>query len=240
MMDEPNRDSLAVVIPVYNERDIISEVISDWDTTLRSLNIHYEIHTYDDGSTDDSLHVLNSMASQYDSLVVHTSINAGHGPTLLKGYTRALEFDWIFQIDSDGEMTSEFFEKLWHSRSSYDFLLGGRSQRTQPLSRKIISFISRSIVFTLYGRGIWDVNSPYRLMRVSAFQKFIQTIPAQTFAPNLILSGLSNLEKLRYLEIPIPHQNRQTGEVSIKKLSLLIAAFKSLVQTINFRLHHSK
>ena len=46
---------LSVVIPVYNEEDIISMVIDNWIEKLNQLNINYEIHLYNDGSTDNSL-----------------------------------------------------------------------------------------------------------------------------------------------------------------------------------------
>jgi hypothetical protein len=73
-------------------------------------------------------------------------------------------------------------------------------------------------------------------MRVSAVSKFLLNIPSDTFAPNLIISGMVNLKKCSIYETLIPHQERQTGEVSIKKFRLLMAALISFGQTILFRI----
>ena len=235
-MIEQHTETLALVIPVYNEAEVIAEVLKEWDTTLGELGLNYRIHAYNDGSTDNSLEILNGLARDMKSLEIHTSKNKGHGPTLLKGYTEALDNTWIFQTDSDGEMSPKHFNELWANRGEYDFLLGRRSERSQALSRKAVSFISRSVIRLFYGKGVWDVNSPFRLMRVSVMDKFILNIPSNTFAPNLIISGVVNLKKYRIYETSIPHRERQTGEVSIKKFRLLMAAIKSFGQTILFRI----
>lgn len=226
---------LTVVLPVYNEQEIIDVVISSWYNKLNTLNIAYEICVYNDGSKDNTLKVLNSLANKYPKLQIIHKKNTGHGPTILMGFRNA-KGKWIFQVDSDNEMESEYFNLIWDKREKSDFLVGIRENRTSPIARKIITYISHFIIKFLYGSGISDVNSPYRLYRASAFYEAFQLLPNNTFAPNVILSGYATLKKLRIYEIPIPCKLRQTGEVSIKKWNLLRAAIKSMVQTINFRL----
>ncbi|NQT61437.1 MAG: glycosyltransferase family 2 protein [Candidatus Marinimicrobia bacterium] len=235
-MIENHVESLSLVIPVYNEAEVISDVIKAWNTCLDGLGIVYTIHVYNDGSSDTTLEVLNALSREIEPLNIYTSENQGHGPTLLKGYNHSHSKTWIFQTDADDEMSPEFFNNLWSRREEYDFLIGRRSQRSQPLSRKLISLISRSVVHLFYGKGVWDVNSPFRLMRTSVLSSIIARIPANTFAPNLIISGMVNLQQIAYYETLIPHQERQTGDVSIKKFRLFIAALKSFWQTIHFRL----
>jgi glycosyltransferase involved in cell wall biosynthesis len=225
---------LTVVIPVYNEEEIIEKVVSDWHEKLESLKIDFEIHAYNDGSKDNTLAKLIEAANKYPRLKVFNKKNTGHGPTILIGYKNA-ESDWIFQIDSDNEMDSKYFEQIWNEKDNYDFLVGSRAERVSPLPRKIITLFSRLIVKIFYGNGVNDVNSPYRLYRASAFKNAFDLIPENTFAPNVILSGYAALKKLRIYETPIPCKLRQTGEVSIKKWKLVKAAFKSMVQTVKFR-----
>ena len=230
-------DRLCVVMPVYNEQDAIGSVLEKWDAALKSLGIDYEIRPYNDGSRDSSLAVMRQVASRLGPQVnVIDKPNGGHGNTILTGYRAAAEdgFDWIFQIDSDDEMGPEKFNELWARRNDYDFLVGIRDGRVQALPRKVISFVSRLCVRMFYGKGVWDVNSPYRLMRVSSFKVFWGAIPLTTFAPNVILSGLAAKHKLRCFESLVPQHDRTTGEVSIKKWKLFKAAMKSFWQTIVF------
>ena len=227
-------DKLCVVMPVYNEKDAIGAVLSKWDDALSALGIDYEIRPYNDGSRDDSLSVMRSAAATRKRISVRDKPNGGHGNTILTGYREAAAdgFDWIFQIDSDDEMGPEKFGELWNARNDADFLVGIRDGRRQALPRKIMSFVSRLCVRIFYGKSGWDVNTPYRLMRVSAFRDFFNRIPLTTFAPNVILSGLA--AEFRCREFRVPQHDRTTGEVSIKKWKLLKAAAKSFWQTIWF------
>ncbi len=225
---------LTVVIPVYNEQEIISHVVHDWERKLEELKIDYEICLYNDGSRDNTLAVLQNITKNNKRLKVIDKKNSGHGPTILRGYNEA-NGTWIFQVDSDNEMTSESFEKLWRVKENYDFLIGIRANRYSPTARKIITTISRLIVKIFYGSGVTDVNSPYRLYYKAVFKEAFQKLPYNTFAPNVILSGYACLKKLRIYEIPINCQIRKTGEVSIKKFKLLKAAIKSFYQTIKAR-----
>lgn len=229
-------DRLCVVMPVYNEQDAIGPVLEKWDAALKGLGIDYEIRPYNDGSKDSSLSVMRKVAEKLAGVNVKDKPNGGHGNTILTGYREASSdgFDWVFQIDSDDEMGPEKFNELWSRRNDYDFLVGIRDGRIQALPRKIISFVSRLCVRIFYGKSVWDVNTPYRLMRVSAFKPFYDAIPLTTFAPNVILSGLAARHKLRCFETRVPQHDRTTGEVSIKKWKLFKAAAKSFWQTIVF------
>ena len=61
-------------------------------------------------------------------------------------------------------------------------------------------------------------------------------VPADTFAPNIIISGEINKKTENIYNTPVKHQHRRTGQVSIVKLKLWKAAFKSLLQTLKYRL----
>ncbi len=233
-------NKLAIVMPVYNEEEAIGFVLDKWVKAMDALELNYTVNPYNDGSRDNSFQVIQAKAQEYPGKVVaHTKPNGGHGPTILLGYREAADagYDWVFQIDSDDEMGPESFEDLWNRRNDYDFLVGIRDGRKQALPRKIISAVSRLTVKLFYGRGgIWDVNTPYRLMRVSAFSAIFKAIPSNTFAPNVIISGMAARRKMKCFEARVPQRDRQTGEVSIKKWKLLKAAAKSLFQTIRFAL----
>ena len=228
-------ETLAVIMPVYNEESAIAAVIEKWVRALDALRVAYEIHAYNDGSKDTSLRILNSLAQQHPQVRVHDKKNSGHGPTILLGYREnAGRHTWLFQMDSDDEMGPESFATLWENRQHHDFLIGTRDGRHQPLSRKVVSFVSRLCVRVFYGKGVWDVNSPYRLMRSEKFARVYNAIPADTFAPNIIISGMAARLGLRFFECPVPHENRKTGTVSIKKWKLFKAAARSFAQAVAY------
>lgn len=230
-------EKLCVVMPVYNEQEAIGSVLEKWAKALDALKVDYVIRPYNDGSRDNSLSVIREIAKNLPRVDARDKPNGGHGNTILTGYREAAAdgFDWIFQIDSDDEMGPEKFGELWERRGDYDFLVGIRDGRVQALPRKIISFVSRCCVKLFYGRKtIWDVNTPYRLMRTSAFKDVYAMIPLTTFAPNVIISGMVARKGLRFFETRVPQHDRTTGEVSIKKWKLLKAAIRSFTETVMF------
>jgi dolichol-phosphate mannosyltransferase len=226
---------LAVIIPVYNEEEVISTVLREWHSTLDKLKINFEIHAYNDGSNDNSLIIMNKISDNLDRLIVHDKENSGHGPTILKGYCENLDAEFIFQVDSDNEMSHEDFFKIWEYREKADFILGQRDGRVSNLSRKIISWVSRVSACILYSNKVHDVNTPYRLMRSKIFKKYWQNIPEDTLAPNIIISGIAGIINCRIAELPIKQVNRATGEVSIQNFELYKIAIKSLIQTVKCR-----
>jgi len=225
---------LAVVMPVYNEEGAIQGVLEKWAKELDRLGMDYEIHVYNDGSKDHTSALLKSAAATHPRVRAHDKKNSGHGPTILQGYRDNSMATWLFQIDSDDEMGPEGFQDLWSRRKDYDFLLGTRDGRKSPLPRKLISLISRMTVRLFYGAGIWDVNSPFRLMRSETFRELFLKLPPTTFAPNVIISGYACKKRLRICQVTVPCRARQAGTVSIKKWKLLKAALKSFVQTTCF------
>lgn len=229
--------TLAIVIPVYNEQEIISYVIKSWIEECRQLCDDFAIIAVNDGSKDNSLEILNQLSNIYKELIVCDQKNRGHGPAILTAY-KNLNSKWIFQVDSDNEMSPKYFCKLWNQREQFDLLVAQRINRYQSVSRQIITRLSRFTIGVFFGRDVIDVNSPYRLYRVTAFKEEFNKIPSETFAPNLILSGCASYKNLRVKNIDIPVQPRQTGEVSIKKWRALRAAFKSWWQTLNFRMKY--
>lgn len=229
---------LIVIIPVYNESEIIQEVVRDWCDNLDKLHIDYLIKVYNDGSKDDTLLQLNTIKNDFKKLQVVDKPNSGHGPTILKGYFDSLDSEWLFQVDSDNEITASNFETFWAAKDDYDFIIGSRTNRQAPLARKMITQISNTVVGLFFGFGIKDCNAPFRLLRTKAFKEKIRIIPQDTFAPNIIISGLAVKHKLRYKNISVAFEFRKTGEVSINKWKLLKVSLRSFRQTINYALKH--
>ncbi len=226
---------LVVVMPVYNEEECIVPVVASWRDELEALGINFRLIVLNDGSKDGTGAALQAFTNDEHIEIVNKS-NSGHGPTILLGYHKAVDLAaWVFQCDSDDEMPPDAFVAFWNRRHKYDALFAIRGGREQPLGRKVISAASRITVRVLFGRGVKDVNVPYRLMRSKMLQPIIAQIPDDTFAPNVIIAGVMARAKLRLINIRVPYRDRRTGTVSILKWKLWKVAFKSFWQTLRCR-----
>jgi dolichol-phosphate mannosyltransferase len=226
---------LTVVMPAFCEAEHIAAVVDGWCSTLDSQGIDYVLSVHDDGSYDGTLEVLRGQARYQARIEVESHENRGHGPTILDGYRRA-RGEWIFQVDSDGEIAPDHFRKLWSRREGYDLVVGRRRRSSQRPARRLVTVMSRLTVRILFGGTIRDVNSPYRLMRGSALRRLLPRIPADAFAPNVILSGLAGREGLRVLEEEVPVQARASGRSSLTGWRLWGGAWRSLGDTVRVAL----
>ena len=221
---------LSVVMPVYNEAEAISGVVASWISELENLGIQYEFLIYDDGSRDSTLGVLRQTVNGTRNVMIQSHANRGHGPTILRGYREA-QGDWVFQTDSDNEMSPASFGQLWSRREQFDLLLGYRAGRKFSVGRRIITQVSRATIHTLFGRAIRDVNVPYRLIRRSCLKEMLPDLPPETCAPNVLMSGFAAVRGLRVFEYPVPHSGRKTG-AALPALRFWKLAARSFGQTI--------
>jgi glycosyltransferase involved in cell wall biosynthesis len=235
----PSRPELTVVMPVYNEEGAIADAVGEWAGTLDALHINYEFLILDDGSRDGTAAILDGLAARQPRLLVRHKPNSGHGPTLVEGYKTA-RGEWIFQTDSDRELPPTVFPRLWSRREEFDYLQGVRVQRAAPVVRKAITAVALWTVQTLFGRGIRDVNCPYRLMRGDWVRCVTQGIPANTLTPNIVLSARAVKDGLRIHEEPVEHRHRRTGTVSIRRWKLCKFSARAFVQVVRLRFRPGK
>jgi glycosyltransferase involved in cell wall biosynthesis len=221
---------LMLVLPAYDEQEVIAQTLAEWREVLDRLEIDFEIHLYDDGSRDETAALALAAAAVEPRLVVHRQSNRGHGPTLLRGYREAMAaaVPWIAQADGDAEIPPLEFAELWARRAEFDLLVG-RRRGHRPRSRALISSAARTSVRMLFGGGIHDVNSPFRLWRTAALAPLVETLSPSLFAPNVVLSGLAARRRLRRLEISVAFRPRNSSLVGRR---LLLGTLLALAQTL--------
>jgi len=225
---------LAVVMPVYNEAACIKQVLASWTSTLTQLGIRFRLIVIDDGSTDGTGKILESLGGE-PAIQIITQENAGHGPALLNGYAHAVEIaEWVFQTDSDDEMEPADFPGLWERRESFEAGFGVRQRSQRGLARRAITAVSRLMVKLLFGDAVEDVNVPFRLIRSRLLRTLLPTIPSNSFAPNVMIAGAFARSDLAIYNHPLHNRPRQTG-ISIKReLTVLLGAARALWQILFF------
>ncbi|MEP1490513.1 MAG: glycosyltransferase family 2 protein [Algibacter sp.] len=231
------KTQLCIVIPIYNEEEIIKVVIEDWINVLNKLNISYKLKLYNDGSTDSTIEVLETLKNYYPGFIeLIDKKNSGHGPTILLSYRESLDAEWVFQVDSDNEIKAHYFTDFWNIKDNYDFVIGKRVNRDSPLFRKVMTYFSFLVVKLFYRKGVKDVNCPYRLMRTSAFKDIFTSIPEDTFAPNVIVSGMASKKKLKIKSFNIQFDARTNGVSSLSSNvpKLLKISINSFLEIINY------
>lgn len=229
------RDTLGIVIPVYNEESCIGKVIEDWGQAIEKLDIDFKIILVNDGSTDNTSQILNRLSHEHPELITIHQENQGHGNAVKNGYIAAVaqNVDYIFQTDSDDQFTSEDFSKFWERRHESPAIFGHRQTRKDPLHRKVISFFLRKFLFDFFETDIPDANIPYRLFKTDFLRSALACLTPGVFAPNIFLSILCFKSLNHCPVIPVQHFARETN-AKLVRWSLIKACFNSLWDLIVF------
>lgn len=108
---------ISVVMPVFNESDLLEKsILSVSNQTLDDL----ELICVDDGSTDDSLNVLNELSEKHDFIKVFSQENQGSGKARNLGMAKA-SGEYIAFLDADDfYIDDDALEKLYETAVKKD------------------------------------------------------------------------------------------------------------------------
>ena len=223
---------VAVVIPVFNEEKLIGECINEWLNVLDSVNLNYEILIIDDGSSDATISIVERYGDNQNIQLIIKQ-NEGHGPTILAGYKRAVGIaEWVFQADSDNEISPNQFSALWSRRQGQDAVIAWRQGRNQTTVRRLVTFFARVTTKVLFRCHLRDVNIPFRLIRSETLTILLEKIPSDTFAPNIALSGALSLMNYQVEECPVIFSERIVGESSLSNLGAVRKGGRALLELV--------
>ncbi|MCA1901083.1 MAG: glycosyltransferase family 2 protein [Candidatus Hydrogenedens sp.] len=145
MSNRPEHFKLSIVAPVYNEGAYLEHFVSEIISTLEKLNLKEfsEIILINDGSTDDTGKIADSLAEQYQDIigVIHLARNFGQPSAITAGlhYVRG---DCVIIMDSDGQDDPKCFSdfiKLW--QEGYDVVFAKRTNRKETILFRFFAWL---------------------------------------------------------------------------------------------------
>ena len=224
---------LAIIIPLFNEEEIISKTIEEW-ANLKIID-DYDLIFVDDGSTDNSVDIILSYKKRFRKIVLLKKKNEGHGKALLYAYKYAISknYEFIFQTDSDYQFRSKDFIKFWNFKNNdYQLIIGNRYKRHDPIIRVILSkILLRFLICLFFRKIILDSNIPYRLIEINYLKYFMEKVPHNSSIPNIFMSILSN----KTYSFNIDHYSRNHGEISWDYIKLFKFGKNLIKEIINFK-----
>jgi glycosyltransferase involved in cell wall biosynthesis len=139
---------ISIVIPVYNEAESLPGLHAELTAVLHTLGRAYEIIAVDDGSRDDSLAVLKTLAAADPQLViVSLRRNFGQTAAFAAGFDRARGAT-VITIDADGQNDPADIPLLLDKLADgCDIVSGWRQDRKEPrLTRRLPSAVANRII----------------------------------------------------------------------------------------------
>lgn len=130
---------ISVIVPLYNEAESLPELAAWIERVMAANNFSYEIWFINDGSTDNSWQVIESLRVKNPCIKgVKFRRNYGKSPALYTGFLRA-EGDVVITMDADLQDSPDEIPALYRmiTVDGYDLVSGWKKKRYDPLSKTI-------------------------------------------------------------------------------------------------------
>ncbi|MGB7537498.1 MAG: glycosyltransferase family 2 protein [Anaerolineales bacterium] len=222
---------LSVVIPVYNEKNTIAELLRRVKTTGRA----YEIILVDDGSTDGTRELLRTLASPPAVKAVFHEKNMGKGAALRTGFQHA-GGDVILVQDADLEYNPAEYPALLEpfECGQADVVYGSRflgsKHRVTMFWHMVANQLLTFATNVLYNSILSDMETGYKVFKADLLKSIPLRANRFDFEPEITAKILKR--KARVFEIPISFNPREYDEG--KKIGL-VDAFAAIWALIKYR-----
>ena len=209
---------LSVVIPVYNEEQVLPTLFARLYPALDALGISYEIVFVNDGSRDRSVALLRQ---QYQRRPKHTRVvlfhaNFGQHSAIMAGFSYS-RGQYVVTLDADLQNPPEEIGNLVAKLDEgYDYVGTIRQQRQDTWWRRWLSKGMNKIRERITPVRITDQGCMMRGYARSVVTALNQTREINTFIP-----ALASLYAMRPIEVPIGHEERYAGQSKYSLYSLI-------------------
>ena len=205
----PERVTLSVVIPVYNEAATIATLLA----RVQAVPFETEIILIDDGSTDGTWDVVQAFADIPNITLVRRARNQGKGAALRAGFARVTH-DIVIVQDADLEYHPRDYPKLLqpildgHADVVFGSrFIGGEAHRAQYFWHVLGNRVLTALSNLCTNVDLTDIETGYKVFRREVLQRI--TIEEDGFGVEPELTAkVGRLDGIRLFEVGISYMGR--------------------------------
>jgi glycosyltransferase involved in cell wall biosynthesis len=197
---------LSVVMPCYNERATIEEIIR----RVLAVPLRIELIVVDDGSTDGTREILAGLSREFPFTLILQPSNAGKGAALRRGF-EVVTGDLVVIQDADLEYSPEEFPQLIEliCQGRADVVYGSRFLGrhrvflfTHYAGNRLLTLVTN----VLYNTMLTDMETCYKVMRTEVLRSM--TLRSDGFGIEPELTAKIFKRQCRVYEVPITYDGR--------------------------------
>jgi glycosyltransferase involved in cell wall biosynthesis len=228
---------ISVVIPVYNEKSTIAELI----TRVKNVQLEKEIIIIDDYSNDGTRDVLKALSDSSVKILFHEK-NQGKGAALRTGFSH-VQGDVVIIQDADLEYNPDEYPHIVApiKDGHADAVFGSRFLGGPHRVHLFWHYVGNTLLTTLSNMftniNLTDMETCYKAFKASLLQQF--TIESDRFGIEPELTAKLARLKCRIYEVPISYSGRDYTEG--KKIGWkdgLAAIYWIIYYNLKKSLHH--
>ena len=203
---------LSIVIPCYNEEKNIPFI---YNTLKNIINDNIEIILVNNGSTDNSQEVLESLCKNNDSFkICHVPVNKGYGYGILQGLNSATGsiLAWTHaDLQTDPADIITAYNKYYSSNFNDDFIVKGK-RKNRRFSEAFFTFGMQIITFIFIKVYMDDINAQPKIFTRNFYEIYIKDRAPHDFSLDLFLLYTAKKNNYSIKTIPVFFKKRLYGE----------------------------
>ena len=223
---------LSIIIPGYNEGSILKKNIEIIEKFFKN-KFKFEIIVIDDGSTDNSLSILNTIKSKNFKLLSN-QINSGKGYSIKRGINESTG-EIILTTDADLSAPIGEFNKLYKKYSEkIPFVIGSRNKSNSVLnykqnySRDILGKIFNYLTKLILNLNYRDTQCGFKLYNSNKIKSIIKLCDVNRFCIDVEILYLASLKSIQVFEEGIEwnYNTKRTVKLLVDPLNMFIDLVK--------------
>ena len=232
-----NSLDISVVIPLYNERESLPELMAWIDRVCRENSLSYEVIMVDDGSSDDSWSVVCRLKEEFPENLraIRFMRNYGKSAALYCGF-EAAEGEVVFTMDADLQDSPDEIPAMRRmiADDGYDLVSGWKKHRFDPLSKRLPSKFFNWTARCVSGIRLHDFNCGLKCYRRNVVKSIEVYGEMHRYIP--ILAKYAGFGRIG--EKVVHHQARKYG-VSKFGMERMLKGYLDLI-TVTFMSHFGR
>jgi glycosyltransferase involved in cell wall biosynthesis len=200
---------ISVVIPVFNEEESLPELTNWISRVMQDHGFSYEIILVNDGSSDGSWEVIQSLAKKSSALKgINFTRNYGKSAALDAGFNKATS-EVVITMDADLQDSPEEIPDLYRmiSEDGFDVVSGWKKERHDPISKTIPSRFFNGVTRWISGIDLHDFNCGLKAYRLKVVKNIQIYGEMHRYIP--LLAKWNGFGKIG--EKVVQHQSRKYG-----------------------------
>ena len=227
------RESVSVIIPVFNEQDNLVELLDRTLKSCRSIGLPFELILVDDGSRDHSAEIIAEAAQKNPGEIVGVFLNRNYGQhsAIFAGFSHA-RGGIVVTLDADLQNPPEEIPNLVAKlREGFDVVAGVRVPRCDTSFRRLSSWLVNQVTAKVTGVRMHDYGCMLRAYDARVVDAMLSCHERSTFIP-----VLANSFARHTAELDVKHAPRTRGDSKYSLWKLINLQFDLLTSMTTFPL----
>lgn len=211
-------DRKIVIIPTYNERENIENIIRK----VFSLKGGYDILIIDDGSPDGTSAIVKRLQQEFPERLhmIERPGKLGLGTAYITGFKWSIDkgYDYTFEMDADFSHNPEDLPRLYQAcKDGADLAIGSRycdgiSVINWPIGRIIMSYYASVYVRTILGMKVYDCTAGFKCYSNKVLRTIdLDKVEMKGYGFQIEMKYTTYKLGFKITEVPIIFVNRKAG-----------------------------